>query len=176
MYCCVVCNTYKGDRNPPPLARRDGFRFFRPDVDDYNEHFILKDKEIVLTPLTNVGRFSIDFLELNRKSLRRLRELRDRVLEIETKVAEAMEKLQRYKIDRIPPSVRGLAVIAIREAAAVEKEFEEGIDTLLRRFARSDLLEADTEAEDRVRQRAQKSRVLRTLYPGAWRARKSGKT
>jgi 5-methylcytosine-specific restriction endonuclease McrA len=37
MYTCDQCNTQKGDRYPPPPARLNGHRFFRPDQDIFQE-------------------------------------------------------------------------------------------------------------------------------------------
>src|SRR5262245_5407599 len=64
MYACEVCNVMKGDRCPPPEARAQGHRFFRPDQDDYDEHFQVSG--IRLEPKSNVGHYSIWALNLNR--------------------------------------------------------------------------------------------------------------
>ena len=77
LYACETCNNMKGDRCPPPKARADGHPFFRPDQDIYDEHF--QTRNSLVESETNVGKFSIDFLELNRLSLRTLREIRARL-------------------------------------------------------------------------------------------------
>jgi len=53
MYCCECCNSRKGNRCPPESARKDGYRFFRPDQDFRHEHFERKGREV--THKTNVG-------------------------------------------------------------------------------------------------------------------------
>jgi uncharacterized protein (TIGR02646 family) len=77
MYSCDQCNTLKGDRCPPASARADGYRFFRPDHDIYQEHF--QNNGIRIESTSNVGYYSIQALDLNRLALRRLREIRERL-------------------------------------------------------------------------------------------------
>src|SRR4051794_36398673 len=39
MYACDECNSRKGDRCPPESARKDGYRFFCADLDEFLDHF-----------------------------------------------------------------------------------------------------------------------------------------
>lgn len=169
LYSCDTCNVMKGDRCPPPEARAKGHRFFRPDKDIYDDHF--QTEGIRIKSNTNVGNFSIDFLELNRLSLRRLREIRERLINCAPLVSEEILDIRKFKIDQLPPHVRGLALIAIRRAEAAQKEFAENIDSLLREFARSILLEPEPEAKSQAKERAAKSKNFRGLFPGVWQAR-----
>src|SRR5258708_31234823 len=57
MYCCDECNLRKGDRSPPASARTADYRFFRPDGDEYDDHF--EPSGIRIKPKTNVGDYSI---------------------------------------------------------------------------------------------------------------------
>ena len=77
MYCCDECNKRKGDRCPPAEAREAGYRFFRPDQDRHREHF--QRSGVRLTPSSSTGSYSIDALDLNRRALRKIRELRGRL-------------------------------------------------------------------------------------------------
>lgn len=169
LYSCSGCNIFKGDRYPPKEARKKGHRFFRPDQDIYEEHF--QQKGIRVASETNVGQFSIDFLELNRQSLRKIRELRDRLLNCAPLVSADILELRRFKIDQLPPHVKGLALVAIRRMEAAQKRIVEDIDSLLRDFARSTLLDPDPETEEQAKARAAKSKHLRGLFPGVWQAR-----
>ena len=76
MYACDPCNTRKGDRYPPPAARAEGVRFFRPDEDVHSHHFELTGKR--LRGKSKTGDYTIDALDLNRYMLNRLREIRIR--------------------------------------------------------------------------------------------------
>jgi hypothetical protein len=82
MYSCDECNLRKGDRSPPPQARADGYRFFRPDRDLHEDHF--RESARRLQGKSNVGHYSVEALDLNRLSLRRLREIRERLTECHT--------------------------------------------------------------------------------------------
>src|SRR5690242_12105740 len=53
MYACSVCNERKGDRCPPPEARKDGKRFFRADVETRPDHFEVDG--VIIKSKTNVG-------------------------------------------------------------------------------------------------------------------------
>jgi len=169
MYACQPCNNLKGDRCPPSEARAEGHRFFRPDQDIYDDHFQLKDRR--LDSETNVGKFSIEYLDLNRLGLRRLREIRERLLNTAPIVAEDIFELRKFKIDQLPQNVKGLALLAIRRMEEAHDKISKDIDALLRDFARSALLGPDPDAETRAKDRAEKARQLRRLFPGAWQAR-----
>ena len=161
-------NVRKGDRCPPPEARKDNYRFFRPDQDVYHEHF--QKSGILLESQSNVGEYSIDALDLNRHSLRRLRNIRERLTKCDRFVAEGVLGLRRFHIDQLPPNIKGSANRAITEAVSVASQMGEDIDTLLRDRAHSKLIDPDPESESRAQQRAAKMKGLEALYPGSWRA------
>ena len=168
MYSCDECNVRKGDRCPPPEARKDDHRFFRPDRDVYQEHF--QKSGIRLESQSNVGEYSIAALDLNRHSLRRLRNIRERLTKCDRFVAEGVLGLRRFHIDQLPPGIKGSANRAIKEAVSVANQMAEDIDTLLRDRAHSELVDPDPESESRAQQRAAKLKGLEVLYPGSWRA------
>ena len=66
MYCCEECNLRKGDLWPPLEAQDQGKRFFRIDAEPRSEHFDLDGTELKGT--TEVGKFTVDFVDLNRVS------------------------------------------------------------------------------------------------------------
>lgn len=168
MYSCDECNMRKGDRCPPPNARADNYRFFRPDQDIREEHFELVG--IRLESKSNVGYYSIEALDLNRRSLWKLREVRKRLIECEKHVAEGIIGLRKFRIDRLPPSIKGAAARAIRKAVLAADRFTTEIDDILREHARSQLIEADSKSPPHSQERAEKLKRLQALYPGSWRA------
>jgi hypothetical protein len=93
-------------------------------------------------------------LDLNRLSLRKLRELRERLVKCAPLVSASVLELRKFKLDQLPPSLRGLALIAIRKAEAAQKQFAEDIDSLLRNFARSELIDPDPDVGERAEERA----------------------
>lgn len=167
MYSCDECNIRKGNRSPPLAARLDGYRFFRPDEDKFQDHFTLSG--IRLNYLSNTGFYTIEALDLNRLSLRRIREYRTRLRECDREVADGIIGLARVHIDRLPRPIRYKAVEAIRKAAAVATRFGEEIDAILREHARSPLIDEDPEAAERARARAASLKSIEPLYPGTWR-------
>jgi hypothetical protein len=146
MYSCNECNLRKGDRTPPPPARADGYRFFRPDTDLHEDHFEEKGA-LRLRGKSNVGSYSIEALDLNRLSLRRLREIRDRLSECHSLVVEGVLGLRKFPIDRLPPNVKGAAFRAINRAGAAGIQIADDIDSLLRDYAHSPLIDPDPESQ-----------------------------
>ena len=171
MYSCDECNIRKGDRCPPPAARTDGFRFFRPDQDNYRDHF--EKDGIRLKSKSAVGDFSIEALDLNRHTLLKLRQIRDRLTKCDQLVSEGVLSLRRFRIDQLPSNVKGPAVRAIRKMDEVANEIAEEIDSLLRDYARSELIDPDTDPEsaERNEKRLEKLKKMEILYPGKWRHR-----
>ena len=175
MYCCDECNRRKGDRCPPPDARADGFRFFLPDLDYRRDHF--KRSGLRLEPMSNVGSFSIDALDLNRKLLRTLRALRERLTKCDEHIAEGILALRRFPIDRLPPRIKGGAVRYISQAINARDERANAIDQILREYARSPLIEVESgpELEARTQERQARLKNAEALYPGNWRAPRKGR-
>jgi len=104
MYACSVCNERKSDRYPPQEARDNGQRFFRPDEDVRADHFTRT--AIFLEPVTEVGNFSIQTLDLNRRGLLKLRELRKRLADCDPLVSEGILALRSFHIDQLPREVK----------------------------------------------------------------------
>jgi hypothetical protein len=168
MYCCDECNRRKGDRCPPASARSQGIRFFRPDQDRWPDHF--ERDGYRLRPRDDVGSFSIDALDLNRKMLRTLRELRERLVKAEEHIAQGILALRRFPIDRLPHRVRVSAVRYIKRAISAREEYADAIDQILREYAQSRLLDAqDSDLEARTKERQARLRKRELLYPGNWR-------
>lgn len=168
MYSCDECNKRKGDRCPPPNARADGYRFFRPDQDAYNNHFQLSG--IRVGAKSHVGEYSIQALDLNRLALRRLREIRERLTNCDRLVAEGVRGLRKFHIDRLPPSIKGAAMRAIGQADNFANEIVKEIDSLLRNHARSELIDTDPESKSRAQERTNKLKEMQSLHAGSWRA------
>jgi len=171
MYSCDECNSRKGDRSPPADARARGYRFFRPDYDIHEDHFELAGQRI--ESKSNTGYYSIEALDLNRWSLRRLREIRQKLLD-NLRAAEAgILALRKFPIDRLPPTVRGRVPLVIRQAEATQVRIMDQVDDLLREYARSPLIDDDLDpgADARARKRSEALKNIEAIYPGVWRGR-----
>jgi hypothetical protein len=169
MYCCDECNTRKGDRTPTQGARAAGYRFYRPDQDVFFDHFDINGMR--LTPNSNSGEYSIEAIDLNRQSLRRIRQLRDRLFSAAEHVAAGIEGLRHFKIDQLPQEIKGRARSAISKAAVQATQLCDDIDATLKAYASSPLLDVPEDDGDRLSQRERKLRALEVMYPGKWRGR-----
>jgi len=170
MYCCDECNLRKGNRCPPDSARKEGFRFFRPDHDQHDAHFELNG--VRLKPRSNVGEFSIEAIDLNRALLRRLRELRGRATQCHRLIGQGVRALRNYPIDRLPQHVKARAAKYIAAAIENSNEFENAVEEILRKYAKSSLVEDDPNPEDdrENKNRLARLKKLQALYPGIWRS------
>lgn len=168
MYACDECNLRKGDRSPPELARDAGIRFFRPDEDEYTDHFELSG--LLLKSRTSAAEYTIDALDLNRAGLRRLRELRTRLAECQEAVMQGVHALRNMHVDRLPPKIKGQIARSIANAQSVAEKMAAEIDDLLRSFAKSDLIDNDPESEQRAKDRAVRLNSLKVIHPGSWQA------
>ena len=171
MYSCEECNSRKGDICPPPEARENGFRFFRPDQDIRPDHFELSG--IRIEPKSQPGDFSIESLDLNRQSPRRIREIRKRLFECDRHVAHGIMALRKISIDRLPVGLKGRASAAMRQMLAAGEDIPEMIDELLRQHSKSPLIDPDPETAERNQRRNENLKQNEALYPGNWRGRKT---
>lgn len=170
MYACDECNQRKGDRCPPPEAQTSGHRFFRPDQDLHHEHFEKAGNE--LESKTNIGYYTINAIDLNRLTLRRLRDIRSRLINCDKFIVEGIAALRRFHIDRLPPDIKLQAAKSIGNAVKMAESMAKGIDAVLRDYAKSHLIdsEQDQELDARTAERIVNLKKIEGLYPGAWRA------
>jgi hypothetical protein len=168
MYCCEECNLLKGDRSPPTLARAAGYRFFRPDNDNFQDHF--ERAGVRLNPKSPVGDYSITALGLNRLSLRRLRAIRERLTECDAFVAAGVRALRHFQIDQLPKQVRGKALGSINKADIVANRLADDIDGILSAYSASPMLDKDEPNSDHVKERREALAHIQNLFPGQWRA------
>jgi hypothetical protein len=168
MYACDECNKRKGDRCPPSEARANGHRFFRPDQDVREEHF--QRSGIRVEAKSNVGNYSIEALDLNRQALRRLREIRERLTKCDRHANEGVLGLRTFHIDQLPQEIKGQAALAIKDAGLTDVKTADEIDDLLRRYARSPLIDLDPEAERLTQERMASLKSTEALFPQVWRA------
>jgi len=169
MWCCDECNMLKGDLTPPDIARAAGIRFFRPDHDIGVDHFELDG--LLLKHQSKIGDFTIDYIDLNRLALRRLRTIRRRLLDCEKFVQEGIYALRRAHIDRLPHGLRGRVVTAIANAAKLGEQLAREIDNILRDFAKSELIDPDPESAERAADRKKRMKEHMGLFAGKWRGR-----
>jgi len=173
-WACDQCNLRKGDLTPPPKARAAGIRFFRIDEDLADDHFRLDG--VLLRHKSDIGDFTIEFVDLNRQGMRRLRDIRRRLVECDKFVQEGIHVLRHSQIDRLPQEERKRVFSAIMRAAKIADQLADDIDQLLRKAAKSDLIDPDPGSEERAAARSERMKELRGLYAGKWRGRNTTTT
>ena len=174
IYACSICNGRKGPRSPSDAAREAGYRFFRPDTDERQDHF--ESSGVRLEPKTKLGQFSIEGLDLNRAALWRLRELRERLTKCERFVNEGIVGLRGLAIDQLPRDLKGKVAATVIRMTKAELDIAAEIDKLLRDHARSHLLDDgdsalldDGDSAHNNKERLAKLARLEALYPGTWK-------
>lgn len=173
LYSCDECNRLKGDLTPPPEARKAGYAVFRPDEHYWDDHFEPDNRRI--KHRSKIGEFSIDVLNLNRHSLMRLRDIRERLYQCDDMVVKGLMALRSYRLDQLPPQIRQSAKSAIDRIGLGAGEMADRIDNVLKLAARSPLLEDDPEKPHRMNERAQHIALGKSLFPGTWRGRETKK-
>lgn len=170
MYCCEECNLRKSDRIPSEKARQRGISFFRPDRDFREDHFELSGVRVEAR--TELGNYNIETIDLNRLSLRRLRDIRRRIANCEKFVAEGILGLRHFPLDQLPKHIKGHALRSINQAETIGGDIVDSIENLLKAAAQSPLTVPDGEDEKaNAKNRLEKIKRFEALYPGTWRAR-----
>lgn len=168
MYCCGTCNERKSDRCPPAEAREAGYRFFRPDQDDFQEHF--DQSGWLLNGKTNTGNYTIQAVDLNRGALRRLRELRSRATKCLEDIDAGIHSLVSAKIDRLPANIRGYAHTLRSRLIESTKLLEGNIESFLRDQAASPFVDSEDDKRHK-KERAAYLENVKAIYPDAWSGR-----
>lgn len=76
--------------------------------------------------------------------------------------------IAKLRTDELPASLRGRALKYLRDMEEVGRQVPQQIDAFLREMARSNLLDADPEAERRAKERKKKMKHLEGLLAGEW--------
>jgi hypothetical protein len=162
LWACRLCNRYKGAYCPSDEERAAGLRYFRPDLDDAYEHFEVSGLRV--TGLSPVGRFTEVMLDLNRREMQEIRELRRDLFEAKEEILVGIRALNGISIDQLSPSIRA-KFIQIRKRLQRNAATLTSNEDLLREFNRSPLLDKDPEAPEFPRQRREYLAALRALLP-----------
>lgn len=142
IYSCERCNNYKRVKMPTATQCQRGFRFFRPDCDEWLEHFDAAGLEV--KGRTPTGQYSEHQLRLNGSHLIELRTQRQRFKDAGRTIDAGLRSLAGTRLDRLPKNVRGQLQRFIRRA---QKQDRALIDEALCDLNRSRLLDPDPEGD-----------------------------
>jgi hypothetical protein len=141
-WSCSHCNGFKRD-HPTEAAALKGYRFYRADMDDPTDHFAVSDASPTrLEPASElIGKYTIEQLNLNRQTLRRLRELRSRLFVSREVLVRGLKTLEGTRLQALPREARG-KFMQVSERLKRDSDRVTGIvdETLLREFTKSDLI------------------------------------
>lgn len=135
----------------------------RPDQHIHWEHLEL-DKYI-MKGKTHTGDFNIHRLELNRRNLRRLREIRERISDAKDFIAFGIRKLSKYSVDRIKRQKRYEFLLLRQKFLDRESQLSGSLDSILRRFAKSPYLDEDPDKKKRLKRRREYLKKQKALEP-----------
>jgi len=97
----------------------------------------------------------------------RLRDIRRRASECDEFVLGGIRSLRTFKIDQIPPNIRGRASLAIKQALDLRLDLVAKLDAILKESAKSPFIDPDQDAKEHARERSAKLRQLESqLVPG----------
>lgn len=165
-YACDKCNLKKGDL-PEETERTKGYRFFRADADNWDDHFQLIGARVEHRS-EEVGHYTVETLDLNRNGLREIRKIRDRLYQSAAATANGLRYLQGLKIDQLPPDTRRqfLEILGqLQEGAAATFAYVNA--ELVSELSHSELLEVDEEAAERTADRRAWLKQIRAQVPAA---------
>jgi len=167
MYACSECNALKSN-HPSEKLEKLGYRIFRPDEDDPDEHFRVNPTDATRIQGTTglVGEFSEHALRLNRDALLRLRRLRSEFADSRTLMIRGTRVLEGLAVEKIPTKQRLKYLEGRKSVLAAGRKANERVDaTLLREINRSELLDKDPKPRDAVERRAYLKRLKASSIP-----------
>ncbi|UBF26208.1 HNH endonuclease [Kovacikia minuta CCNUW1] len=141
MYSCQICNRNKSDYFPNPTQQQRGYVIIRPDESNPKDHFELEGYEI--RAKTETGKFNQEKLELNRQTLCRLRETRERLYRSTDYTAFGVTELLSINIDNLPKDYRATVAAARRQFESNYQELTTDVEEYVRALAKSDLLDEE---------------------------------
>ena len=163
MYSCEKCNGLKGDFHADDALKKAGKYPLRADEEDPDDHF--ESKGELLCHKTETGEFNIMLFDLNRKGLRRARDLRSRYHGAFNDIMLGINQLASIKIERADRNKRPIFAHFKKEMSTKAKVLTLELDQLLKEFARSPLLDIDPDKKNRIKKRAAYLKKQKAIVP-----------
>ena len=151
MYSCEKCNKLKNNFAPDDTQLSKGYVIIRPDEDHPSNHFEVKG--VLLKGTTPTGEFNIDWLNLNRLQLRKLREIRRKLSKSIEFIAFGLKLLASARIDRLKPNERVVILNIISQFKKRQLQITNSFDELTEKIAKSGLLDEDPEKKMQLARR-----------------------
>ena len=165
MWSCVPCNRQKGDVWESIEDQGKGFRFLRLDEDDPRDHYEIRG--IRLYSITVPGEYTIQVLNLNRKCLRDLRELRLRLGKSKAEISAGLQAIRNLRLDKLHPDQRSrfLRTVDTTQSQAARLREQSESELVVRVLNHSPLIDSDPERAELVASRREYLRSIRANAP-----------
>jgi hypothetical protein len=161
-WSCEHCNRRKSAVNTvPPLHY-----VIRIDCEDPADHYE-SGEGYRLNPKTETGQHNIAVLDLDRRTLRLLREQRARLGYSREVIDQGLRTLAQVRIDLLPRHVRSTFVKFRDQIRAQAELAQSDTDDFIRERCRSPFLEPDPDQTARTRARREHLRSINALQPRA---------
>jgi len=150
MWSCQKCNRYKSDFAPDEEQIQKGISIIRPDEENPDDHYELRG--YCLTHKTLKGEFNINLLILNRKQLRIIRELRERLWNANKYIAFGLHHIANVRLDKITPKNRPFFLKLRKSLNDRDRKAQKALKEVVG-FARSPLLDEDPQLNQQLKAR-----------------------
>ncbi len=164
MWSCAKCNRLKSDFFPNEAQLSKGFIILRPDEHDPREHLEMENYR--LEEKTETGKFNIEWLDLNRANLIKLRRIRERIFRAKGYIAFGIRELLNYRLDKIRSDNRFNFLRFLQKLKDQNDEINEMSEQMIREFAKSPMIDEDPGKSERLTKRRNYLKGLKALNPG----------
>jgi hypothetical protein len=153
---------------PKPSLEQLGYRFFRPDQDDSDDHFRVNplDRLRIQGTTAQVGEYTEKMLRLNRDALIRLRKIRDDFEESAAMLVHGTRVLRGLHPQDLPKESRHIYQARRDRLLKLGHHIGERLnDVMIKELNRSDLLDRDPKPADAEERRQYLRRLKATVPP-----------
>ncbi len=161
IYSCQKCNSTKSDFYPGQSGLPKELHIIRPDEEDPGDHYALDKDELV--GKTELGRFNINCLRLNRRALKIVRKLRERLWISNKYIAFGVSELKKLKLDNLPGPLKKALFKYRADLTEQQKKSIDSIEKFIEAVSRSELLDVDPDKISHVENRKQYLKSLKAI-------------
>lgn len=141
-WACQPCNRNKGGYSPTREESTAGRAFIRADVEHPRDHLADSDDDSgEWIPLTPKGTFNIDWLDLNRPGMARLRRVRRSLAASYVQITFGVTDILAHGVDAVRREHKGYLARLHRDAQSLAHQWEQGVEDYIRQCLASPLID-----------------------------------
>lgn len=161
MYSCQKCNSLKGSWEPNEIAIDKGYRVIKIDEEDPRDFFEVAGNELVA--INETGNFNIELLELNRDSLKKIREIREVYYSAKEYIGYGIRKINRMSIDELNKQTRFQFNSIKKQINNYNERLELLTEEVLKNLARSPLLDEEKKRKEKTEKRRKYLKEIKAI-------------